>query len=224
MLTARNTFSRIFAASATSGDERHRGVERLGVDSADHLGDRLRVEVAVARVLALGREGQEEVAAAPEAARLEARQELLARRPRIGGRLEHHQLARAQALRDLVSRVPHVGEVGLAVRAERRRHAHHDRVALRQAVEGGGRLDAPALERLRDTLLADVADVRLTARERLFLPGVDVEADHREAALLEQQRERQPHVPEPDHPDPRLLVRDLRRELHVLVIHSVWRC
>ena len=38
------------------------------------------------------------------------------------------------------------------------------------------------------------------------------------------ERERQPDVPEPDHPDPRLLARDLRRELLVLVTHIVWRC
>jgi hypothetical protein len=105
------------------------------------------------------------------------------------------------------------------VRTERRRHAHDDRVALRQAIEGGGRLDAPALECLRDALLADVADVRLPAVERFLLPRVDVEADHRKAPLLEEQRQRQPHVPEPDHTDARLLARDLGRELLVLVIH-----
>ena len=54
------------------------------------------LKLRVAGILALGREGEEEVAAALQPARLEARQQLLARRARVGGRLEHHQLARAQ--------------------------------------------------------------------------------------------------------------------------------
>ena len=233
MLTARNTFSRILAASATSGEddghhrldrrgvERHRHLERRLVDPAHHLGDRLGVEAAVARVLALGREGQEEVLAAREAARLEARQQLLARGAGIGGRLEHHQLARPQPRRDLVGRLAHVGEVGLAVAAERRRHAHQDRVALGETIERRGGLDPAAPEGLRHALLADVADVRLAALERPGLVRVDVEAGHREAALLEEQRERQPDVAEPDHADPGLPALDPRPELDALLAHTV---
>ena len=78
MFTARKMFSRIFAASATSGEEtgttasiavaveRHRDLERGRVHPADDLGDGLGVEGLVAGVLALGREGEEEVLPALE--------------------------------------------------------------------------------------------------------------------------------------------------------------
>jgi hypothetical protein len=217
------------AASATSGDDRHdavdrraverdRHLERARVEPAHDLGDRLRVEAAIAGVLALGREGQEEVAARLEPARLEARQELLARGARVGGRLQHHQLPGPQPLRDLVGRLAHVREVGLAVTAERRRHAHEDGVALGEAVERRRRLDPAPPEGLGHALLADVADVRLAALECPRLVRIQVEAGHGEPALLEKQREREPHVPEPDHPDPGLLARDPPRAPALVLI------
>ena len=81
MFTARKMFSRSFAASATSGldtgttfadrgaVEGDRDLLRGLVDPAHDLRDVLGVEALVAGVLALGREGEEEVAPALEALR-----------------------------------------------------------------------------------------------------------------------------------------------------------
>ena len=104
------------------------------------------MEAPVARVLALGREGEEEVLPALEPAGLEARQELLAGRARVGGGLEHDQLPGPQAAGDLLGGRADVGEVGLAVPPERGGDADDDGVALAEAVEVGGGLDAAARE------------------------------------------------------------------------------
>src|SRR5512143_1183618 len=68
---------------------------------------------------------------------------------------------------------PDVGEVGLAVTPQRRGDAHEDGVALRQALEVGGRHDPPAREGLRHAVLADVADVGLAPLQGLDLGRVD---------------------------------------------------
>ena len=71
-----------------------------------------------------------EVGADLEAARFEERQHLFPGRPRVGGRLEHDEVARAQALGDLLHRAEHDGEVGLAVDRERRRQRDEDGVGV----------------------------------------------------------------------------------------------
>ena len=85
------------------------------------------------------------------------------------------------------------------MRTERRRHADQDGVALREAVVVVGGLRRPAAERRRHALRPDMADVRLPTPQRLGLPLVHVEADDAKTALAEQQYERQPDIPEPDH-------------------------
>ena len=106
-------FSRSLVASAASVEETRHGLDddlvveglgaarrQSGVRPADDLGGRGRGEVLVARVLALGREGQEEVPAALEPAGLEDRQHHLVGRAGVGGALEDDELALAEVLGD----------------------------------------------------------------------------------------------------------------------------
>ena len=78
------------------------GVERRGqlqarrVEAADDLGDRRGGEVRVAGVLALGAEGEEEVAAGGEAAGLQDRQDDVAGRAGVGRALQDDELARPE--------------------------------------------------------------------------------------------------------------------------------
>ena len=101
-----------------------------GRDAADDLrgpGDRV---VAAARVDPLRGIGEEEALADLETAALERRQQLLAGGPRIGGRLEHDELAFAEDPGDRLGRAADVGHVRLPLGDQRRRDADQDRVAV----------------------------------------------------------------------------------------------
>ena len=191
-----------------------RGIQRHGrlggrrVDAADDLRDGLGVEVRVARILALGREGEQEVVGARQAGRLEQRQHFLVGRARIGGRLEHDQLALAQARGNRLGRVVDVRQVGFAVGAERRRDADENRVALRQAVEVRGHREPTAVDGRLDPVRADVPNVGLAARQGVDLLCVDVQPEHAEARLLEHEGEGESDVALPDDADDRRAVLD----------------
>ena len=147
MFTERKMFSRSFVSSAASGDETGctlsiaapysadgRGGRAL-VDPADDLRDVLRRPVLAARVDALGGERQMEVLAGGEPApSLEDRLHLLARRARIGRRLEDDEMALAQACRDLLGGGDEDAQIGLALPRERCRERDEDRVRLAELV------------------------------------------------------------------------------------------
>ena len=111
-------------------------VERLGevardlVDAADHLWGVGGAVAGVAGVLALGREGEEELLAAAQPGLLEDAAHELVGGAGVGGRLEHDELARAQRHLDLARRLLDEAHVRLALRGQRRRHADQDRVDL----------------------------------------------------------------------------------------------
>ena len=90
-------------------------------------------------------------------------------------------------------------EVGLAVRGQRRRDADEDRVAARERLGVGGRLDAVGDG--REALGGDVLDVGVAVADRADLARVGVEADDVVARLGEGDGERQAHVAEADDPD-----------------------
>ena len=182
--------------------EGHRQLGGRGVHPAHQLRRALRVEVLAAWVLAFRGEGEEEVAATFQAARLEDGPELLVGGARVGGGLEEDQLPWAQALRDLAPGGVDVRVVRLAVRPERRGHADGDGVAVAQAVEVGGGVVPAALHRRGDPLGSDVLDEGLALAERLDLAGVDVEAGDLEAGLVEEQGEGQADVALADDADP----------------------
>ena len=105
------------------------------------------------------------------------------------------------------------------MRAERSRNADDDRVALAEAGEVGGGDDvATAGECLRDSLRADVADIRLAARQRRGLRFIDVEADDRKTRFLEEQHERQADVAEADDADACGAVGDPRKQTIALFV------
>ena len=109
--------------------------------AADDLRDVVRVERAVRRIHALGRERQEEVLAHLEAALFEHRQHEFVGGARIGGGLQDDQLTGPQPLRDLLRRRDDVGHVRVLRLAERRRDADVDGVQLAEHVEVGGRAE-----------------------------------------------------------------------------------
>src|SRR6185503_2443864 len=189
---------------------RHDLVDRLAVErdadreaggrgAAADFGDGARGEVRVARVLALGRETEKDVLAHREAAALDARLHFFFRGAGIGGALERDQLSGAQVRHDRFDRADDEAEIGLARRAERRRHADDERVGLGQARYVVRRLE-PAAARRGDRVVRNMQEIALAGVQRHRLGLVDVEADDGEARLREAQRERQPDVAQTDHP------------------------
>src|SRR6267378_2038215 len=179
--------------------------------AAHHLGNGGGVEARVPRVLALGREGEEEIDAGAETRELlEDGPHHLVGGPRVRRAFQDHQLSRMQVRPDRPGRVLDVRHVRLAVRVQRRGHAHDQRVRLRGLAEVQG--GAERLLRLRrpgDAIARDVLDVAVALLDRVNLPPIDVEADDREALLAEGQRQRQPYVTQPTDPDHRVLRQDL---------------
>ena len=124
-----------------------------------------------------------EVAAGGQPRLLEQRRDTLARRSRVGGRLEHDKLVGLQHLGEAARRVDQRPKVGLAVTRQRRRHADDHGVGLRQPGVARGRVNP--LGELREQLRRDVLDVGLAGLDRLDLARVDVDRDHVAALLRE---------------------------------------
>ena len=210
MFTARNVFSSSLTISATRGEltgtmvsiaapySAAASAEQSGVAPPTTFGT-LRVwNVGVARIHALGRERQEDVAADLEAAALERRLHHLVGRARVGRGLEDDQHAGMEVRRDRLDRRDHEGEVRILGLAERRRHADVHGVERPQHGEVGGRREPPGGHEAGDLLVRHVRDVRLAAVHRGDLGAVEVDADGVEPGAGELDGERQPDVPEAD--------------------------
>ena len=102
-----------------------------------------------------------------------------------------------------------VGQVRLLVLAERGGHADQHRVRLAEAGHIGRRLEPVGASHLADEVLAEVLEVVLPAAEHLDLPRVHVEAEDAKAGVEERADQRQPDVPERQHPDHGRAVVDL---------------
>src|SRR5262249_6352140 len=156
--------ARLRDARAGDGDDalHHRGVEGDGevaadaVDAADHLGDVAGGKIAVAGVLALRTEGEEEVLAGLQTGLLQDRAEQLLRRAGVGGALQHDELAAAQVRADRAGRRLDARQVRLAVLRQRRRHANDDRVNLAEAGGVGRGVEAAGADQLGDAVRTDV--------------------------------------------------------------------
>ena len=140
-------FSVSFAASATSveGTCTVRGPElvvqsggqsqrRLPV-TGHELRNRGRIELRVARILALGRVGEEDVAADHQAGRFDQWPNDLARRAGPRGRFEDQEMIPPEMRGEAANRTLDEGKVRLPVWAERRWHADQDRIGLDSAPE-----------------------------------------------------------------------------------------
>ena len=204
MFTQRKVFSVILAASAAAHG--HEGVDGLGVEfgdglkagggvAADDLGDAGDDAVRVARVLALGAEGQVEVRAGPEAAALfEHGAELAVRGAGVGGGFEADEHPLVQVRGDGAARVGDVGDVRLAVLVQRRGHADDDGLDAGADREVVRRAEVPAPDLLGDALGGDVLDVALAGVHGLHLAAIHVDARNIHPRAGELQAERQPHV------------------------------
>ena len=182
--------------------------ERFGVVGADHLWDGRRLEGFVARVLALGREGEEEVGPGLEAAALEDRLHHIRDGAGIGGRFEHHELAGAEMLGDRLAGLHHVGQVRLAVAVERGRHADDAGVDGADPREIRGRREAAVRDEIAEHLGVEVPDIGDAAGQLLDLAGIDVEAGAVKAIAGEGPRQGQADIAEADDADPERSVGD----------------
>ena len=146
-------------------------------EPADHLGRGAQRVVGAPGIDALGGEGEVEVLARPRRPGASSSgTQLLARGARIGGRLEHDQLAALDDVGQRARGVEQRPQVGLAVRRQRRRDADEHRVGL------GQRRVVASWRSMRrqhgaQTLGRDVLDVGLAGlRSRATLRVVDVDA------------------------------------------------
>ena len=212
MLTARWMFSSsLVELRRARRAHRDHAVDRMPVQREAHfqaggrhaaadLGDGMRGESRVARVLALRRIHEEAILADREPARLDARTDHLVRGARVRRALERYDLAGAQVGRERVDRAGDERQVGLAVAPERRRHADDDGVGLGRLGEVRRGPEAPgALVQLRDA--GDVRDVAAPVPQRVDLFRVDVHAQHAVAHLREAQQQGQSDVSQADDRD-----------------------
>jgi hypothetical protein len=171
------------------------------------------VELRVAGVHALRREGEEEVLARRESLLLQEGKDELLGGPGIRRALEDHELPLAQVLGDRLRRVHDHGEVGVLRLAERSRHADDDRVRVGEPVEVDARGQALLGDEDLDLLRGHVPDVRLPAVDAVDLLPREVEAGHPETGARELHGERQADVAETDGRHVGLALRELRLEV-----------
>ena len=214
MLTARKVFSWILAVSATRVEEHGNdrvddlAVQELGAPAAlvGHARDQLRRVLdrvpVVARVDALRRVAEEEVAPDASARRLEDREDDLLGRSRIRRRLKDDELAVSEVRCHGLGGRDDVGQVGRPRLRERRRDADRQRIELGHRAVIRGRLDPPV--DLAVALDRNVDEVGAALLEGAHLRIVQIDAGDLEPGLRERHRERQPRVAEADDPDLRL--------------------
>ena len=123
-------------------------------------------------------------AVSPEPA-LEDGENLVSRCAGIGRRLEHDQVALAEAGRDLSGRRPNDREVGLALLGERGRQSDQDRVRLAQLVVVGRRAQASLVDQLLQLGAGDVLDVALAPVQLRDALGADVDQQDRASGVGE---------------------------------------
>ena len=153
--------------------ERRRQLAADRVDPADELGDRLRVVILAARVFALGRVGEVEIARRTSGPCASNCGSMISRVvPRIGASIRARPAAPCRSVLAMSSaRLLDVRQVRLEVRAQRRGDAADDRVGLAQAGEVGRRVEPARLRPCRVTQsCAEVLEVVLAAVQRVDLP------------------------------------------------------
>ena len=128
------------------------------------------------------------------------RQDHFAGRARIGGALEHDELAGPQTRGDGLGRIDDVAEVRIARFGQRGRHADDDDIGLIQPLEVDRGLES-VLAHLADYRVGDVPDVAFAALEPGDLDRVDVESQDRDPAVAEGPGQREADVAQADDPD-----------------------
>ena len=216
ILTARNVFSSKLhhLGDARRGDaddrrddlliQRRRDIGRILVDAADDLRRVAGVPLGVCGIHALGREGQEEVAARDQAAALQHWPHHFFRRSRIGRGFEHDELAGAQVVGDLFDGGDDVRKVGVLRFPQRRRHADADGVRVGEHGEVGGRVEASGLDQRRQPIARNVRDIGNAAADGVDFRDVEIDGVTVRSSFGELHRERETDVTEADDTNPRL--------------------
>ena len=152
------------------------------------------MEAGVARVDALGREGQEEVLPHDQAALREHGQDQLLGGPRVGRAFQHYQLPGAETGRDRPGRIHHHRQVGVLGLAEGRGHADDEGVRAGELLELTARPQPPRRHQLLHPGRGDVLDVRLPPVHPVHLVRREVEAGDLEPRGGELHRQGKPDV------------------------------
>ena len=172
--------------------------------AADNLWNVARAKAVIARVFALGRVGEKEISPRPEAARLEDGAHDLARCAGVGRRFKDDELSRPQMRRDAFGRAYDVGQIGLALPGQRRRHAQDNRIDFGEAAKIVGCGKALLATQPGNALGLDMTDVGAAGIQDIDLVAVDIEAERRKAFLDHRPQQREPDIAETDDPDPGL--------------------
>src|SRR5690606_1218898 len=169
--------------------------------AAHHLRHVARVPGLVARIDALGREGQEEIAAGHESLFFEQRPHDFVGRARVRRRLEDDELARPQVLCDRLHGRDDERKIGIARLPQRRRHADVDGVEHGDRRRVGRRRQPARSAEAGDVGIGYVADVGPPGVDGLDLAGVEIDAQRFEPAAGKLDGQRESDVAESDDAD-----------------------
>src|ERR1051326_4298541 len=171
--------------------------------AADDLGNVMSLKLRISRVDPFRRKREQKIFVDLETGGVENRQEHFVSGAGISSRFENHQLSVTQTLLDLVRCGQNIRDVGLFSFSQRRGHANDDRITFLQQIKVGGGSQTSSVDRLSyqiGTYVANVGSAGIYFRSLLF---VDFESNHAEPLGGKLGGQRQPHVPESNHPDPR---------------------
>ena len=172
-----------------AGGDGHEGLDRDGIEgdglgqagggeAADDLGDGGDHALGIARVFALGGEGQVEIRARLEAgALLQHRAQVLVGGAGVGGGFQHDEGPFFQVGGHGLAGVGDVGDVRLAVLVERGGDADDDGAHVLDPGEVGGGGEGLLVHHGLDVGAGDVLDVAAAAVEGVDLALVDVQAE-----------------------------------------------
>ena len=187
-------------------DARRHGADDLGRlartpvgDAADDARHVVLVPVAVARVDALRREGDEHLEPGAQTALGERLRQQLPRGPHVGGAGEHDHLVAARVRNDRLARCPQEPQVRLHAVVDRRRDADHDRV---RGLDCAGARREHELVQLQCGLQAlplSGREVDAALADVLQPPLAHVDPGHLRSPVRQADPRRQPDVAESQH-------------------------
>ncbi len=181
-----------------SGIEGDRPRRRLLPVAAYELRDLRGREVGIAGILPFGTVGEVEIHARSQPRTLEQGFHHLARGAGVGRGFEDHELARPQSPGDLPTGPLDEGEIGLAVRSERGRHADRKHIGLAESLVVRARLETARATRCADAPVRNVTQITAIGMQRRHLGRIHIQTEHLQARFGRGEGERQPYIAEAD--------------------------